>query len=632
MREKIILQKLIESKNYITAEEFSEQLNVSTRTIRSHMRILIEDGKKNGFTIILKRGKGYYIQVLNENDLNKYIDNLYDYIGNDREKRLNYVITTLFESDDYITMESLAENLMVSRSVIKGDLEKIQIMLDNNNINLDRKSHYGIKLSGDENDIRQLILDLALMGNESILKLISNSNYNKNIIIVEKSILSLLNEKELLMNEIELKSLIIYLKIILFRMNIVMEAISEEEILNNNFEDYYYEIGNQIVEILYNYCNAIIKEEDKLRIIRFLKKKSIRKLNFEVSSDNVQANISCFLESIDLEYKTRFNVDEQLKEALLFHTTSLLQRLQNNVQFLNPIVNEISYKYPELFNLAIRFAKMIESEYSVIISKDEIGYITMHLAAHIEKNIKNKINNLKNIAVICSSGGGVALLIKLKLETLFSSSTIKTFSLIQLEELKSFKPSIIFSISELKEEFNVPVIYIKELLEDNDILRIKEKLELRLYNYDSQSIWEKLLSKDIYFVEENKQDYNKLLKKMGRKIESLKYAEKGYLNKVIERESVLSTIYSNGIVIPHPMEMCGLENKIGVTILKKPIFHEGKEVRIIFMISLKKGELELHKIITKLFLELMSSKEKIDRVTNCLDFEDFIIEMNNLID
>ncbi len=632
MREKIILQNLIQSKRYIDSEEFSSILEVSTRTVRSHMKTLAEDGKKNGFSVNIKRGKGYYLKVEDQTKLKKYMDSLYDHLGNDREGRLNLIIKELINSDNYITMEKLSNDFMVSKSVVKSDLERVEEILSENLISLERKAHYGIKINGEEENIREFILKLCLEENEIVLNLINKDENNKEFNFIEKSVIASLKNNQLVMNDVEIKSLMLFLKIMLFRSKYFLEKDIEDTI---TISDDYSFIAHEMISNIKRLCSIDLNQRDELRLKEFLKHKASKKCSDEVSLDELKEKIERFLVSIDKEYKTKFSKDEHLKGALLFHISSLIQRLRDNVEFLNPIVNEISYKYPEMFNVAIRFTKELEREYKISITKDEIGYLTMHLAAHMEKSIKDKINKLRKIAVICSSGGGVAFLIKIKLESLFTNADIRSFSLLDIDDVKEFNPDIIFSISKLKEDLKVPVIYINELLEDEDLLKIKETLELKLYRGNKEenedNIWENLFSKDIYFVEDKKKDYEKILKNMARKVESFKYAKKGYLKKVIERENVLSTIYKNGIAIPHPMEMCGLKNKIAVTVLKEPIIHDGKSVKVIFMVSLKKGELELHKVITKLLLNLMDSKDRIERVVNSSSYEDFIIEMNNLI-
>lgn len=153
--------------------------------------------------------------------------------------------------------------------------------------------------------------------------------------------------------------------------------------------------------------------------------------------------------------------------------------MQKETSFSNPLVKEISIKYPTIFDIAIKFSNEIEGKYKISISQDEIGFIATHFAAHLEKEIYNKIRNYNKIAIICSSGKGSALLMKLKLEMLFSSSDIRTYSLLDEDEVENFNPDIIFTNWQLSREFKMPVVYVDELIDDLDILRIRNIIKMK---------------------------------------------------------------------------------------------------------------------------------------------------------
>ena len=64
--------------------------------------------------------------------------------------------------------------------------------------------------------------------------------------------------------------------------------------------------------------------------------------------------------------------------------------------------------------------------------------------------------------------------------------------------------------------------------------------------------------------------YEDLLKVMADELEEKGYGKEGFTNLVLERESYVSTIYMNGVCIPHPIETDAKKNIISVAILKKP--------------------------------------------------------------
>ena len=71
--------------------------------------------------------------------------------------------------------------------------------------------------------------------------------------------------------------------------------------------------------------------------------------------------------------------------------------------------------------------------------------------------------------------------------------------------------------------------------------------------------------------------YENIIWMMGQELEEKGYGKKGYTDLIFERESYVSTIYTNGVCIPHPLETDALKNMISVAILKKPFVQNGKE-------------------------------------------------------
>ena len=100
----------------------------------------------------------------------------------------------------------------------------------------------------------------------------------------------------------------------------------------------------------------------------------------------------------------------------------------------------------------------------------------------MEKEKQGKLLSYNRIGIVCSSGGGSAYMIKIQIESLFPQAEVKTFSFLQQDELKTFQPDLIFTIMPLSQEIKTPIIYIKELLDDRDLVKIKQILQCEEYD------------------------------------------------------------------------------------------------------------------------------------------------------
>lgn len=58
---------------------------------------------------------------------------------------------------------------------------------------------------------------------------------------------------------------------------------------------------------------------------------------------------------------------------------------------------------------------------------DEIGFVAMHFASHMEKEKQGKLLSYNRIGIVCSSGGGSAYMIKIQIESLFLKQRYKHF-------------------------------------------------------------------------------------------------------------------------------------------------------------------------------------------------------------
>lgn len=625
MRSKRILQDLLNRDTYTNCNYFANLFNVSTKTISNTMKILINDGNKNGFNIRLKRGRGYYIEITDKNKLDSYIEKIeYSEIVSP-EYRVSYISVLLLLNKDFITMDYISEKIRVSKSIIKLDLNKVENELKEKKIILERKAHYGIRIVCSDYIRKITILQYYEDRNEFINSFMESKIDIEDFRYIENRIVSMLKENNLNTNHIELEEILAFIKVTIC---IRDSSVNNELIDKSKFTKLIIDLMDLVSEVY----GILLTETELSDIQKYINNKTKKSSVKEVYYEDLNNYIENFMRDVDKEYNTKFNLDKEFKNNLLYHLLLLINRSKKDVSFSNPLVKEISIKYPTIFDMAIKFSNAIEDKYSIDITNDEIGFIATHFAVHLENELYSKLKNYQKIALICSTGKGSALLMKLKLEMLFSGSDIRTFSLLDENEVEKFNPDIIFSNWKLNKKFQMPVIYINELIDDLDILKIKNIFKMSKDNkiYSRKNDFIKLFRKEAFNIANSNHDYIDIIKEMGGFIEENGYAEENYTSYVLEREKYMSTIYDNGIAIPHPINICGKDNIVNVTILKNKVFYEGKEVKIIFMVSLEKDNLIYHEIITRILFKIMQDEKLVEKIRSSESYEDFIININEV--
>lgn len=105
----------------------------------------------------------------------------------------------------------------------------------------------------------------------------------------------------------------------------------------------------------------------------------------------------------------------------------------------------------------------------------------------------------------------------------------------------------------------------------------------------------------------------------------------GFLQSVLEREKLGSTVLGTGIAIPHPLGLMAKETKIVIRILDKPIKWDQKQsVRAVFLLCISKNDYEEAINIYELLVELVREEygEKLSRLS---DFNAFTALANDIL-
>lgn len=623
-----IMNDLLEAKDYLSLDHFIKTYEVSKRTIQNDLSYLMQMSSRKGYQLHMRRGRGYLLEVTNRELLNDFIKSLESDQLIDTKDRNKSIAVYLAMQSDYVSMDKVAETFQISKTSVKKEMREVEELLESFHLQLEKKSHYGIRLIGAAHDCKQMLADFFFENNPFLEN--AMQDILKDFAQVNSLLVNQIEKEDLNINYNELKNVIVWLQITVFYARIHVE---KQMFMTSKPVNAIQRIAWKMKEMM-EACFDIAISAESLQEMEVVLRLNVRAKQPTVSfSDQLRQDVDLFLLDIDKLYNTAFSEDQDFKESLLTHVSLLIERLHQKISYKNTLIKEICIRYPMIFNIAIRFSDMLKEKYNVEVTHDEAGFIATHFAAHMERERKSRILRFNRIGVVCSSGGGSAYLIKLQIESLFSQADVETFSFLQMDELERYHPDLIFTIMPLDRDFAAPVIYIKELLDDLDLMRIRQVLQYD--NCDSLSIADansylySIFDRHFFQIRKS-DDYPALLQEMAQQIEESGYGGEHYAQYVMERESYMSTIYMNGVCIPHPIEICANRNLISVCILEEPICYEDKQASIIFMVSLTKEDYEVHKDITKKLYQLMNDEKRLQRVLRNRTLEELLIVMKEL--
>lgn len=640
MRELRVINILLSAYPYpVKMSELIAEIGLSERTVRDIIRSLEKSGEQYGFRIKMIRGQGYLLQIEDEASFERYQEqghfksSMIDL--DNKEDRQRYLLFYLLQNNSFTSMEKLADEMGISRSTVVSDLKEVEQRLAHFSLTLNRRAHYGMRIEGDEQNYRKAFSHFVLNNSEFIKPAEEFEQFQRefNSDELRSYLLQVLREKELKISDVFLNNIVTHIFILLFRVTKNNFIVTGQK-LPKTPEPLYRDIAQKIAAWIYKFYEISLPSDEIDYLALHISGKTIMEHISVDKKKQLKEGISSILQRLDEEFLTSFNEDEHLREALLLHMFPLLNRLYYNLQLNNPLVEDVYSQYANVFVISFRFAEIIEEEYGFWMSRDEAGYVALHFATHLERMKQRKLEQFKRIAVICSTGGGSAQLIRLKLESVFPNASVITASENEMDEIAKKPIDLILTTVPLEMDItDKPVIHIKHLLDDSEVHRIKEIIAIQI-NHTQPSYkfidFRELFRPELFHLNGPDQ-YMNLLTERCEEIVQYGFAEAEFIEQVLVREEKFTTIYTHGVAGPHPMRMSAIKDCINVTILPKPIVNEGKSAQFIFVINLRAGQLFLHKEISKLLLLMMEKDEIRKALAQVTSFEQFMKEIENLL-
>lgn len=613
MREVQILTALKEH-DYLKIDQLAKMIGVSSRTIRNDLQELSE--LQQGFTIEKSAKLGCRLMISDEEKLSSYLEGFSETTVEMQKDRLESLLSLLLINENYQTVKQLSDELLVSGSQIKKDLSKLELYLKGSSLVLERKAHYGIRIISELKNRLLLLLDCYQRGNGKLLeKLEAAFNLEKQKQLKD-NLYHLIGNYKWEIDYVEFRRL-------------------EEEmfllLLIKEKEEFTEKPNSFLTEVLQGTTVAVPSQKAIHEYFEASLLAKTKKLEILSNKQLLKEEITNYFFQMDEQQNTHFSTDHEFLDLVYLHVAALIERSRKNVNFSNPYLEDISKDYPVIFNFAVMFSKWLEEKFQLKIASDEVGYLATHMTVPYHKWQQTLIENIYRIAVVCSSGGGMAYLVEMKLRRIFPRAKIQTFSMFEIEKIQEYYPDLIFSIIELTIEVDCPVILMSEIQSELDYLEVSENLSLLKSdeNFSIERAFFDLFSGSLFRIEKDRA-YTDILIELADQVEQ-QVGFTGYKDSLMEREEYLSTIYQNGIAIPHPLVMSGKENRVAICLLPEGASGTERTAKIIFMVSLKAEQLDVHQIISKELSKLMNHPAAINALAESKDYHEFYYTLKRVL-
>ncbi len=426
----------------------------------------------------------------NNSNVFKVIEERYrqDYVT--VEKRIPYIIFSFLTNRDYITIGSLAKELLVSDSTVIRDIDIVEELLHKLHIDLERKKHCGMRVDVYEIKRRQALEYFILkMFDAKAAEAIFNfypqlPNFFLNIIC--KYILNDFNKEDL--RKILMNFCVTFLRVykrkinvedymeILIRVCISLGQIKNEFFLNNEMyllcgntfigNRIYVEFKKRLKKSFGGY-NAQIDDEEIQWIILPL---MIKMLRIEYTdSTRFQHMVKKLVQRISEEMQVPFYSDGELFNNLVVFINMIFIKRQFSLAGVDFISNTVKGRFKQFYAVVKKISNGIFKELDIDLFEDEVSYIVSYFHLSYEYLCRKK--KIKTLVVWSIQSPVNKFLIK-QLKNNFNSLQIVDCCSISNVDKTIASRSIDFVVSTVPLNIKVPCVVVSVFLQQEDIWNI----------------------------------------------------------------------------------------------------------------------------------------------------------------
>ncbi|MEC5423425.1 PRD domain-containing protein [Virgibacillus sp. C22-A2] len=506
-----VIEFLLHAEEDVTVKEIAKVLEVSERTIHRDLKSIESIVFDYNLELLKKSGVGLRITG-DSSDKQQLEMALSNTVSPDftPEERQAIILSTLFETNEPIKLFALANELKVTIATISNDLDQLEEELATFHLLLIRKRGFGVKIEGDEADKRAAISNLISKYVDpfdfvSLLKENIQKKSTHQLTVISNRLLGLVNPEKLITIQKRVEEardelphdladsayvgLVVHLALAIERLQ-KGDKITFDQAYRKQIEGTKeYEIASNIIRDLEISLSMTIPDDEIGYITMHLLGAKLRvdqNYLIEDSSLDIAFKAKELIQYVSTHLAVDFTENAPLLSDLVAHLKPTIYRLKQGMNIKNPMIEEITSDYNDLFHLIQ--AGVREKFPDMEFPDDEIGYLVLHFAAFL---LHGEIDSNLRALVICSSGIGTAKMLATRLkQSVPEIKHVENKSLFDLDHSGADDYDIIVSTIPLK-GFDGDYTLASPMLTQSEVHRIKKSIRKRKLIYKPKQVTKK---------------------------------------------------------------------------------------------------------------------------------------------
>ena len=617
-----IIQLLLASDNYISSYEIANSTDISRRRVRDEMKNVKDILESLHLNLLSKPSQGYYIEGKSSQDLtelqsiiNKNERDDDSLIPSLPDERSNYILSRLINNKDYMKLETLADELLVSRATIANDLVSIKKEFKKYGLKFNQKPNYGIYISGPETGKRKCLVD-------SVFKNLNVSDMYFDFLDTyfnspDYEIIQILSEYAISISDISLIDFLISFSISAARIScgyLIGHQTEGFEKYQNRTE---YFVAKKLALYAREHFNVEFDEYEIQNItIQLICKRSTKGLTFikDLNIINLQNEI---LDKIKEKTLITFN-DEHFNKVFPLYLKYTLIRQKYGEKIRTPLYEDIQYDYPLAYYLAQIVSQTIKKHTKTGISRSEITNFTILF----NNTINNKKYSQKKVLLINCMSESIKTFINHFVEKELYDQLVITKSIhyYEIEEQDLNQYDLIISTASIHRQLPIPVISINYIMTQDDIIRIKSYLSY-LFN-DEQMLY--YFHPNFYQTHVSVKTLKGLATNFYQSIKTVYRLNDSKKNDIMNKNICSIHTFENQIGLLRLSRPLNSNNIISIIILEEPMTIENQTFKIAILFSCAGNQNVMYNTLFSTLKNISKNKEDLDNLISHPSYTEFL--------
>lgn len=614
-RQKFIMDYLIKSSNYVTLNDLALECNVSSRTINNDLESIKAELLRMNYSLIKKRGVG--IKII-KNEGTKVIDKVSPIKSVSKSERMSMIMHKLLIEERVITYEGLTYDFNISASSLREDIKSIAHILSKNNNLVIKSDNNGTRVYADDID--------TLIALENYVHYVFNSQKveaKPNITMIE--CLEKLFDKYLVYNCIQnIDKYIVnygeeiieyYYQNLLLKMIILCFRVEKKHHLNETSLEKFGIIQmskeeNSILKDTELDLNIKFNDSDTKYLNFMMYLLHFKPIKFEDTTNELTIKfVKRVSEILDIDLMRDFELLKNLNK----HLKPMLMRIRSKIVISNPFNIQIKLEMSTTYNtICVVLSEMDEIDYDQL-NENEIGYLTLHIQAAIEKS-----RSTVRVLIVCQNGISTSnILINRLRATLPICVELGQTSYNQLKKMNLGAFDLVISTTSLDIDVD-SFIKVGPLLNAEDKTKILNRLGEKIEKVNSfvpsitpQRKFTNFFKEEMIFTDIKQNDMVSALKSACTILKKEGYITDEYIGTVLSREKLGGTEFQFGVAIPHGNPEYVKESIIAIMTSSAGLNWNGTKVNFVFLLCIDKRDISSLKEVLFVIDELIKDRELI---------------------